>query len=101
VKRLLVVKNKGTEFCLNVTEESEIIKNPIPILWFNDGIYGWLSTKIIKNELSIHQDISKGIRSLDRRYAIPIFALRFTWNQVQQLPKDIGEILMAFAEEQK
>jgi len=96
VKRLLVVKSKGTRFYLRVIEESEIVKNPIPILWFNEGIYGWIPVKVVKNEIIHYVDNIKL-----RQGSITISELRFTWDQVQQLPNDIGEILMAFAEEQK
>ena len=99
MKKLLVIKQKGTTLTLSVIENSEIIKNCVPILWFNDGIYGWIPVEVVKNEISVHQDIARGIRSLDSNCAIPIFALRFNWTQIQPLSNEIGKILMSFAEE--
>lgn len=94
MKRLLVVKSKGTILYLRVTEKSEIIKNPIPILWFNGGLYGWIPVEIIKNEVAIFLDNTKisGTTSVE--------ILKFTWGQSFVCRKDIGEILMSFAEEQ-
>jgi len=94
MKKLLILKQKGTTLCLNVTEKSDIVKNPVPILWFNEGLYGWISVCAVINEIQ---------RFLDNEKVCPGLApaqLEFTWNQILPILSNMGEILMSFAEKQ-
>ena len=93
MKKLLVIKQKGTTLTLSVIENSEIIKNCVPILWFNNGLYGWILTPIVKNAISFYKDTIKNSLIPNKPGK-----LVFSWNQTIGLLPEIGKILMSFAE---
>ena len=87
MRKLLVLKETKLEFCLNVTKESEIVKNPVPILWCNNGLYGWIPVEVVENEIE---------RFLDNEKVCPGLApakLHFNWHQAYRLRPDVGKIL--------
>lgn len=96
MKKFLVMKEKGTQLCLSVTEESEIIKNPIPILWFNEGLYGWIPVEVVKNEIEHVKDIV----SLSC-VGTPLMShvIRFVWSQTKSIIPEVGKLLISLAEE--
>jgi len=75
------------EFYLNVTEESEIIKNPIPILWNLDGLYGWIPIEIVRNTTSTWVDFARENRGFYSG------SIQFTWHQAYRLRQDVGRML--------
>jgi len=88
-KKLLVISCKNTELYLSVTEDSEIIKNPIPILWNLEGMYGWIPVEVVKNEISRIENMwclmPAGFIQHDE--------LKLTWHQTYQLRQDVGRLL--------
>ena len=85
-KKLLVISCKNTELYLNVTKSLEIIKNPIPILWNLEGMYGWIPVEIVKNEISVWNELNKQLRSIG---TYP----KFSWHQTYRLRQDVGRML--------
>ena len=75
------------ELYLNVTENSEIVKNPVPILWNLEGLYGWIPIEIVKNEVTTWSELSK--RLWGDKLGFP----KFTWHQVYRLRQDVGKML--------
>lgn len=93
--KLLVIKTNKLEHCLTFDifeSKPEIIKNPIPILWNFNGIYGWIPAEVIKNEVSVIDDIIK----LDS-CKTPIIQLKFNWQQAYRLRPDVGKMLEELA----
>jgi len=91
VNKLLIIKSDKLEYCLTFdtfNSKPEIVKNPVPVLWNHNGIYGWIPVEVIKNEISVVDDIIK----LDSCKA-PIIQLRFIWQQAHRLRPDVGKIL--------
>ena len=85
-KKLLIVNCKNIELCLNVTEGSEIVKNPMPLLWKLDGLYGWVPIEVVKNEIAYRLQAYINARSNS-------FQLKFSWHQAYRLRQDVGETL--------
>lgn len=67
---------------MNVTKESEIVKNPVPILWNLDGLYGWIPIEIVRNEISFWQLPNYQAKQL-----------KFSWQQTYRLQQDVGRML--------
>jgi len=91
VDKLLIVRAIKPEFNLSVTKNSNIVKNPIPILWNFNGIYGWIPVEIIINEIE---------RFLYNEKVCPGLApakLYFNWHQTYRLRPDIGKMLEELA----
>ncbi len=76
-----------TELQLIVTEESEIVKNPVPILWNLDGLYGWIPVEVVKNEVSIWKELDKTY------WGKEVGRMKFTWQQTYRLRQDVGRML--------
>ena len=93
--KLLIIKGKFLEYKHKVTENSSLVKNPIPILWNYDGIYGWIPVEIVKNELKHIEDVwatmPAGTNFPDK--------IKFTWQQAHRLRPDVGKILEELANE--
>lgn len=95
-KKLLVISCKNTELYLNVTENSEIVKNPIPILWNLEGLYGWIPIEIVRNEAQAYESRQKLKEGVD--YGTTSFdSLKFNWQQTYRLRQDVGRILEELA----
>jgi hypothetical protein len=92
VDKLLVVKENKPNFCLTVNLKSEIIKNPIPILWNYQGVYGWIPIEIVKNEVSHFNNMAKN-------HSVTIMQLWFNWQQAYRLRPDVGKMLEELANE--
>jgi len=92
-KILLIVNCKNTELRLDVTEDSEIIKNPVPILWNLEGMYGWVPIEIVRNEINDWTDFIKENQGF---YSGSII---FTWHQTYRLRQDVGKMLEELANE--
>ena len=90
-KVLLIVNCKNTELRLDVTEDSEIIKNPVPILWNLDGMYGWIPIEIVRNGINAWADFIKENQGF---YSGSII---FTWHQTYRLRQDVGRMLEELA----
>ncbi|UCE06520.1 MAG: hypothetical protein JSW07_00310 [bacterium] len=88
-KRLLTISCKNTKLYLNVTEESEIVKNPVPILWNLEGLYGWVPVEIVKNEVQNFLDWSKK--------PVGLYVFSFKWQQTYRLRQDVGRMLEELA----
>ena len=86
-KILLIINCKNTELRLDVTEDSEIIKNPVPILWNLEGMYGWIPIGIVRNEINDWTDF---IKENQEFYSGSII---FTWHQTYRLRQDVGRML--------
>jgi len=91
-KLLIVKKDKFLRFRLLVTEDSERVKNPTPILWNHQGMYGWIPIEVIKNEIQQAFD-NKKIYSDS-----VLFELHFTWQQTYRLRPDVGKMLESLAQ---
>jgi len=85
-KKLLIINCKNTRFFLNITKESEMIKNPVPILWNLEGLYGWVPVEIVKNATSHWTDFAKENEAYSGN-------IEFTWQQAYRLRQDVGRIL--------
>jgi len=90
-KKLLTISCKNTELYLNVTEDSEIIKNPVPILWNLEGLYGWIPIEIVKNEINAWKELDKRLWGGMRGYP------KFSLHQTYRLRQDVGRMLEELA----
>jgi hypothetical protein len=99
VNKLLVVNYKQLEFYLDVTENSNIIKNPVPILWNHQGIYGWIPIETVKNEINhfIESLKTSNFNIVPGSTFILSGKLKFTWQQAYRLRPDIGKMLEELA----
>lgn len=88
MRKLLVLKETKLEFYLNITKESEIVKNPVPILWCNDGLYRWIPIEIVKNEIQRFLDSEKTFLG-----TVTFAKFHFNWYQAHRLRPDVGKML--------
>jgi hypothetical protein len=83
-----IYKVKLDNINLAIPGHSDLLENPIPILWDYKGSYYWIPVETVKNEINAYV-LLKGCHPNSSSQAI-VFSLQ----QAYLLRPDVGKILM-------
>ena len=77
----MIIKESKGKLCV---KDSEFEKDPRPILWCRDGLYGMIPIEVIKNEIGHLEDLRK------LKISNPLI---FHWRTVVEIPYETGRTM--------
>lgn len=86
----IAIKADGAYLFLDISKKSDIVNHPCGILWFNQGIYGWILKEIVENAI-YYEKTQWNLAQSEFKDA---GTLKFYWNQTIPVPQEIGKILI-------
>ena len=84
---------KSGELELAILNYSNILKDPVPILWNYKGSYYWIPVEIVKNEINNNCLLKEIDCKIDNRI------ITLTLQQAYPLRQDVGRILEGLGDE--
>lgn len=80
-----IFRRKGATLQISETPLQQLISNPQPILWCNDGLYALIPIERIRNDL----DVLAG----RRKFIGKNISLVFYWGEAIEIPVELGREL--------
>jgi len=91
MNKLLIIKCDSLLFKMTIHIQSEIVENPVPILWVYKGAYYWIPIEIIKNKINEYLDKNK-MCPINHPLGL-LSRLELSLQQAYRLQPDVGKML--------
>ncbi len=91
----IILHQKGSILHITGPTLQQLIDNPRPVLWCNEGLYGMIPKEVVQNDIGA---LIKRNKIFERSYYPPKTELLFAWSSVIEIPQETGRALEKYNE---